>query len=45
MMSSLSPARSLSDEDEHSVEVVLEDSRELLSLTSPPPGRGKSPPK
>lgn len=44
MMSSLSPARSLSD-DEHSVEVILEDSRELLSLTSPPPGRGKSPPK
>ncbi|XP_049995834.1 DNA (cytosine-5)-methyltransferase 3-like [Alexandromys fortis] len=34
----LKSTRSLS-EDEHSVEVVLEDSLELLSLTSPPPGR------
>ncbi|KAK7814917.1 hypothetical protein U0070_026418 [Myodes glareolus] len=37
-MPSLSPAPSLND-DEHSMDLVLEDSRELLSLTSPPPGR------
>ncbi|CAO2608551.1 DNA (cytosine-5)-methyltransferase 3-like [Lemmus lemmus] len=27
------------NDDEHSMDLVLEDSRELLSLTSPPPGR------